>query len=136
MNLLTVTGNITKDALLRHTNNGKAVLSFDLANNQGFGDKKHTEYYKCAVWGNRATNLAEHLTKGTKLIVVGQHQTEKREFNGKTYFDNKLDVREIDFAGSRNSESAPQESQQQAPAPEQQTPTPAPANDFDDDIPF
>lgn len=112
MNILTMTGNLTKDSVLRHTGAGKPVLGFTLANNQGYGDKQHTEYYECGIWGKRAESLEAHLMKGQKVIVTGEHRTDKREYNGKTYFDNRVFVREIEFAGSKpeGAQGAPQQS--------------------------
>lgn len=101
MNVLIITGNLTKDAVLRHTGAGKSVLGFTLANNQGYGDNQHTEYYECGIWGKRAEILEVHLMKGQKVIVTGEHRTDKREHNGKTYFDNRVFVREVEFAGSK-----------------------------------
>jgi len=135
VNKITFTANLTKDSELRYTQDSKAVLGFDCANNQGYGDNQHTEYYQCSVWGARAEKLSEYLTKATKVVVHGEHRTEKREHNGKTFFNNKVFVNEIEFMSSGNGQS--QGGQQQAP---QQSQQPAPsgggANDFDDDIPF
>ena len=100
MNLLIITGNVVKEPELRYTQDQKAVLGFTLANNQGFGDKKHTEYYDCSIWGKRAESLQPHITGGQSLTVQGEHRTHKREHNGKDYFHNKLFVREVEL-GSR-----------------------------------
>ncbi len=136
MNVLIITGNLTKDAELRYTNDGKAVCGFDVANNQGFGDKAHTEYYKCSLWGKRAESLAEHLTKGKQLTIQGQHRTDKRDYGGKTYFDNKVFVDEIAFGGSSNSGS--DRSNQQNPTSPTHDPSAKQANPqgggFDDDL--
>ena len=131
MNILVITGNVIKDGILRQTPNGKAVLGFDIANNQGFGDNQHTEYYKCSVWGDRAEKLAQHITKGKKLTITGEHRTDKREHDGKTYFDNKVFVKELDFGGESSGASNKPSGQSSSSAAQA-----APASDFDEDPPF
>ena len=43
MNLVVLQGNISKDSELRYTPNGKAVVRFSVAVNEGYGDKKKTQ---------------------------------------------------------------------------------------------
>lgn len=97
MNLLIITGNLTKEPQLRHTQDGKPVLGFTLANNQGFGERQHTEFYACSLWGQRAEKLQPYLRKGSKVTIQGEHRTERREHEGKVYFDNRVFVREIEL---------------------------------------
>lgn len=128
MNILVITGNVTKDTQVRYTQNSKAVLSFDVANNQGYGDNKRTEYYQCSIWGDRAEKLQQYIQKGTSVTVTGEHSTEKSDCGN--YFNNKVFVREIDFKTNQQ----PQQNQNQQLQNQGQQP---PANDFDDDsIPF
>ena len=65
-------GRITKDAELRYTTDGKAVSNFDLAVNDGFGEKKATIWFKCSLWDKRAEALNDFLTKGTPVTVFGR----------------------------------------------------------------
>jgi len=138
MNLLVITGNLTKDAETRFTSDGKAVCGFDVANNQGFGDKQHTEYYKCSLWGKRAESLGQYLTKGKQVTIYGEHRTDKREYNGKTYFDNKLFVNDVVLTSASDGQSNTQnQKQNHDPSARQPNPQGHPqAEGFDDDIPF
>ena len=52
MNSITITGNLTRDAELRSLNDGTAVLSFAVADNQG-KDKKAI-FWDCSLFGKRA----------------------------------------------------------------------------------
>lgn len=64
-------GRITKDAELRYTADGKGVSNFDLAVDDGFGDKKSTIWFKCSLWGKRAEALNDYLKKGLSVTVFG-----------------------------------------------------------------
>lgn len=131
MNNLTITGNLTRDAEIRHLPNGDPVASFSVADNQG--KDKPAIFWNCSLFGKRAESLAPYLLKGAKVCVSGS--VTEREFNDKTTGQPRkaMDVRvnEIDpFCGGKSEQSAPEQQQRKA-APERQQ------NDFaDDDIPF
>jgi single-strand DNA-binding protein len=90
MKTITIAGNIGKDAALRRTQDGTAVLSFSVAVSDRRNDE--TTWFDCTIWGNRATDkVAGMITKGSKITVNGDFST--REHEGKTY----LQVRVNDF---------------------------------------
>lgn len=146
MNVLTVSGNIGRDAEVRNAG-GTAVAGFSLAMKSGYGDKAQTIWLDCSIWGKQAeSSLVQYLKKGQFVVVSGELGT--REHEGKTYIT--LRCNSVTLGGK--SESAPQTASRQAPqqaAPARQSP---PANytgqmpqqiqsmeppiDFDDDIPF
>ena len=72
MNKIILTGNITKDAELRYTANDKAYSKFSVANNEGYGDNKKTNFFNCTLWGKSAENLNRFLTKGQKVLITGR----------------------------------------------------------------
>ena len=72
MNKFIATGNITKDAELRYTANDKAYSKFCIANNEGYGDNKKTNFFNCTLWGKSAENLNRFLTKGQKVLITGR----------------------------------------------------------------
>ncbi|HVE90879.1 MAG TPA: single-stranded DNA-binding protein [Actinomycetota bacterium] len=85
-NQVTLIGNITDDPELRYTPSGTPVASFTVAINrrvrdQASGEWKDgdTSFFKCNVWRQQAENVAESLTKGTRVIVVGQLRTRSWE---------------------------------------------------------
>lgn len=122
LNNLTVAGRIGKDAVLRFTGEGKPVAGFNVACDVGYGDNKRTLWFSCSLWGKRAESLAEYLTKGTQVTVIGEMST--REHEGKTYL--QLRVNDIALQGGVNN---PAGNNQAQPAP--------PADNFEDDsIPF
>jgi single-strand DNA-binding protein len=76
---ITVVGNLTGDPELRFTPNGLAVASFTVASTTRVLDRNSNEwkdgdtmFLRCSVWRQYAENVAESLTKGTRVIVTGR----------------------------------------------------------------
>jgi single-strand DNA-binding protein len=86
---LTIVGNLTADPELRFTPSGQAVANFTVASTSRYLDKQTQEwkdgdtvFIRCSVWRQYAENVAESLTKGTRVIVTGRlkvRQYETRE---------------------------------------------------------
>ena len=86
---VTVVGNLTNDPELRFTPSGAAVASFTVASSSRVQHKTTNEwkdgetvFMRCSVWRQYAENVAESLTKGTRVIVSGrlkQRSYETRE---------------------------------------------------------
>ena len=72
MNSTTVSGRLGGDAEIKQTTNGKTVMNFNLAETLGFGDQKRTQWYRCAMFGDRATKLQQYLKKGSAITVTGE----------------------------------------------------------------
>lgn len=72
MNKIIVTGNLTKDAELRYTQNDKAYSKFSIANNEGYGENQKTNFFNCTLWGKGAENLNRFLVKGQKVLITGR----------------------------------------------------------------
>lgn len=98
MQILTIAGNVGKDATLRTTNGGDQVLSFSLAIDNGKdknGSKRDATWVDCSIWGKRAESLNGHITKGSKLALSGRPTV--REYEGKAYLG--LTVDSLTFMG-------------------------------------
>jgi single-strand DNA-binding protein len=129
MNVLTISGNIGRDAEVRNAG-GTQVAGFSLAMKSGFGDKAQTIWVDCSLWGKQAeSGLVQYLKKGQFVVVTGEMGT--REHEGKTYIT--LRVNGVTLGGKQDGQGqAPQQRQPQAPQqqPQQgynQAPRPAPA---------
>jgi len=98
---LTIVGNITNDPELRFTPSGAAVASFTVASNSRYLDKTTNEwkdgepvFMRCSVWRQYAENVAESLTRGTRVIVTGrlkQRSYETREGEKRTVLEMEVD---------------------------------------------
>jgi single-strand DNA-binding protein len=126
MQVTMIAGNVGKDAVLRRTGNGDAVLSFSVAVDNGKdknGSKRDSTWFNCSVWGKRAESLEAHITKGTKLTLTGRVDIDVYEGKGSL----KLLVNELTFQGGGSQEREPTKYvEHDAPA----------RDELNDDIPF
>jgi len=85
-NVLSFTGTVGRDAEVRYTANGMAVLSVTVANNIGYGDKQQTLWLRVTVFGKRAEGaLQNYLKKGQQVFVSGElSQNEYKANDGTT----------------------------------------------------
>jgi len=130
MEMLIIAGTVGKDAELRRTNNGDAVLGFSVAVDQGKdknGNKRETRWYDASLWGKRAESLQSYIVKGTKLTLQGRPTA--REHEGKVYMG--IAVNDLTFMGGSQRENNQQEQggYQQPLGAEYQ-------GDIDSEIPF
>lgn len=63
-------------------------------------DGKET-WANLSIFGKRATSLAEHISKGSQLYVVGKLTTREYQHNGETRTSVEVAVDNIRFAGSK-----------------------------------
>lgn len=102
MQKLFIAGNVGKDPVLRRTGNGDAVLGFSLAVDNGKdkdGNKRDATWYDCSIWGKRGESLERHITKGSKLTLIGRPTTRAHE--GKAYLGIAVD--DLTFMGGGQS---------------------------------
>lgn len=124
---ITLAGRLGADATNRTTDSGDAVTAFNMAIDQGFGDRKKTYWFSVSMWGKRGTALAPHLLKGSSVTVVGEFST--REHNDKTYLQCRAN--DITLQGGKpEGERQSSDTSYDGPSGQQ--------NDLDDDsdIPF
>lgn len=79
MNKVIMDGNLTKQPELRFTANDKAVATFSIAVNEGYGDKKQTNFFNVVAWGKIGENVANYLDKGSKVLICGRLQNRSYE---------------------------------------------------------
>lgn len=76
INRVVMSGNLTRDPELRHTQSGTPVCALRLANNTR--EKREGEwvdvpnYFDVTVWGNSGEACATHLVKGAPVFVDGR----------------------------------------------------------------
>jgi len=100
---ITVIGNLVQDPELRFTPSGSAVANFTIASTPRTFDRQSNEwkdgetlFLRASIWREAAENVAESLTKGTRVIVSGRLKSrsyETKEGEKRTVIE--LDVDEI-----------------------------------------
>lgn len=99
--IVTVVGNLTDAPELRFTPSGAAVVNFTVASTPRTFDRQTSEwkdgdplFLRCSQWREAAENVAESLTKGTRVIVQGrlvQRSFETREGEKRTVVEMQVD---------------------------------------------
>lgn len=79
---VTLIGNLVRDPELRFTAGGDAVANFTVAVNERIKDGNdwvdgETSYYDVTAWRKLGEQVAEHLLKGSRAIIVGKMKIEK-----------------------------------------------------------
>lgn len=87
------------------------MLSFSVAGDTGFGDRKQSHWFNCSLWGNQGAALQQYLLKGQQVSIVGEFS--EREHNGKQY--KELRVNQIELQGGGQQQNQQQNNQQQNP---------------------
>ncbi len=99
--VITVVGNLTADPELRFTASGAAVANFTVASTPRTLDRASNEwkdgealFLRCNIWRQAAENVAESLTRGSRVIVSGrlkQRSFETKEGEKRTVIELEVD---------------------------------------------
>ena len=99
---ITVVGNLTGDPELRFIQSGAAVVNFTVASTPRTFDRQANEwkdgdtlFMRCSMWREPAENVAESLTKGMRVIVVGRLVSRSWEANGEKRTVMEMQVDEV-----------------------------------------
>ena len=144
-NVFSFHGTVGKDAEVRFTPSGMAILNVSVANNIGFGDKQQTLWIRVSVFGKRAEgNFKDFLAKGQQVWVSGELRTNEYKANDGTMKTSlELNASVLDLVGKKSDNSGQSQPAPQSSAPPQNNApsSNAPQGDnfdapYDDDIPF
>ena len=101
LNSCHIQGRFTKDPELRTTQSEISVVSFTLANDQGYGEKKNVEFIEFTAWRQKAEFIQRNFHKGDMAIASGtlksREWTDRDGGKRKTWF---VELNEIEFCGS------------------------------------
>lgn len=122
---LTIVGNVGRDADLKYTPQGIAVLKFSVAVNKtiGKGDDRRqtTTWFNVTLWRERAEGLAEYLRSGTQVLVAGEVAVSPyTDKNGKPAASLELTANEVKLLHSkqepeRQGAESPAEAEEETP---------------------
>ena len=141
MNIIILTGRLTRDPELKTGQSGKAYARFTLAVERPM-QKDEADFINCVAFGKTAELIGEYLRKGRKVGVQGRIQMNRYEMNGekRTSYDVLVDT--VEFLESKNGSGDDSsynsgnysDGYQKAAEPVKSAPV---GNDFDDDeFPF
>lgn len=83
-----IVGRLTRD--MEQKQLGESLLtSFSVAVDDGFGDKKTTDFFNVSAWNGVGKGVAPYLTKGTIVLVEGKMKMRKSD--NVTYWDLRAD---------------------------------------------
>lgn len=121
MQIITITGYLSKDAEAQTTQKGDSVTRWNVPVRQGFGDSEQTNWFRVSIWGKRA-DFAAKSRKGDFATITGELTI--GEYQGKPQYE----IRASDFQAIRPAPKGEALAPANNPAPN--------ADDLDDDIPF
>lgn len=105
LNNVTLIGRLTKDVELRYTQTGVAVARFTVAVNRAFSNQqgeKDADFISCVAWRKTAENLANFMSKGSQIGIVGRIQTGSfDDKDGKRVYTTEVVANEISFLDAK-----------------------------------
>jgi len=138
VNKVIIIGNLGNDPETRSMNDGTKVTNLSVATSETWKDKQSgekcekTEWHKIVIFGRLAEIAAEYLSKGSKVYIEGQNETNKwQDKDGNDRYTTQVKAREMRMLSPKGEGQRNQQAQSS-----QQPQNPPPSKDFDDDIPF
>ena len=114
MNQVNLIGRLTKAPELRYTQDNKAVATFTLAVNRGYGENKQADFINIVVWEKQAENVSKYLDKGSLIGLTGRVQTRSYDAtDGTKRYVTEIVANNVEFLESKK-ELQPSDTQ---PAP-------------------
>lgn len=113
INIVNISGNLTRDSEIRRTQGGTAILGFGVAvndrrKNQQTGEwEDYPNFIDCTMFGTRAEKLAGMLTKGTKVCILGKLRYMSWEKDGQKRSKIEVIVDDIELMSRRETAGAP-----------------------------
>ena len=74
INNVVISGRLGKDPEVRSTTSGKSVVSFSLAVDEGWGEKRKTYWFTVEAWDKTAEAVGRMASAGKRVAVVGSLQ--------------------------------------------------------------
>ena len=106
--IVTVVGRLGRDAEMRYMpgQNATPLVTFSLAVDQGWGDKKQTNWWPIEYFGTRAEKVLQYLTKGTLVEVTGRLEEQRWEKDGVKRPKTVVNVLELNLHGGGERETS------------------------------
>lgn len=135
INTVVLVGRLTRDAELKYTKGGTAVMSFSIAVNKSKkeGDqwKDEGHFFDCSMFGKRAESLNQYLTKGMQIAISGSLEQQRWESKDGPRSKVSVVVEELSMLGGKKGEKRERNSNHPDAVP-----SPVRQETFLDDPPF
>lgn len=98
MNEIMICGNLTSDPKITSTRNGKARVQFTVACNKNVTSengeiRQVANFVFCVAWGKLAEVAANYLSKGKRIVVVGEYESwSQKQMDGSVQYGNNIRV--------------------------------------------
>jgi single-strand DNA-binding protein len=122
MNVVLLTGRLTRDPELRTLASGRAVTQFGVATNEYVRSEEKSEYHNVVTWGRLAEICGQYLTKGQSVAIEGRLQTRSWDDDkGVRHWKTEVNAQRVEMLGGRrkkdyDAEAAAHNLEQQAAA--------------------
>ena len=148
LNVVALTGRLTRDVELKYTQGGDAVCRFTLAVNRPFKNangENEADFVNCTAWRKTAETMSNFLSKGSLIGVEGAIRTGSYEKDGQRIFTTEVNVNNFTFLETKREAEQNRVVQQPQPTQQPQVRTDNPfapkTNNMvvdvsDDDLPF
>lgn len=144
MNIVTLSGNLTRDPEMRVTTAGRPVCEAAIAINEKWtredGSKgERTDFVDLVIWGASGEAFTRYQKKGAKVILTGKlrQETWDDKATGRKRSRIRVEVTQWEMAGKAPDDGEPP---RMAPATAHHGPpratAPKPVNAPEDDVPF
>jgi single-strand DNA-binding protein len=135
MNNITIYGALGRDAEVKYSQASMPIITLNVADSVGYGDKKNTNWWNVVLLGNQFEKLAQYLVKGQSVIITGEvHYEQYEKKDGSKGSKLKLVGSKCQLVSKKESSAQPRGHMMPEQVPfEQDT---LPYDDDDGDIPF
>lgn len=102
LNKVTLIGSLGTDVETKVINDNATVANFSLATNKRWVDKsgqkqEKTEWHRIVTWNKTAELCSKYLTKGSKVYLEGEIETQEYEKDGEKRYATKIIARDVKF---------------------------------------
>lgn len=151
INVLHITGRVTRDGELRYTQGGTTVFTFGVAVNESYLNRQTNQWEEranfidCVVFGEFATKIQPYIAKGVAVTIQGHIRWSQWERDGQKRSKIECVVDHLITHRGQGQTTAPQPQPTYSAAPQTQQPTYStppqpqvtpPVEVYDEDIPF
>ena len=101
MNEVIISGNLTKDPLIKSTKSGRAMAMFTVACNKNVASesgemRQVANFVNCMAYGKLSEVAADRLEKGKRVVLVGEYESwSQKSLDGSVKYGNNVRVLDI-----------------------------------------